>query len=889
MEMIMRMSIIKMIVVLFSYALMFIQSSDAYDNVYTHPYINEKAVKEHLKVNTILKETVGLNDGIYTKFGDKRIWELIRDGGIQEDEPEWRCFRHFHDPLNASWDDAGLLSLYKSMIYWAQTPDQALLTGTEEQYAKTFRSLGHLMHLVSDAALPAHVRNDAHPKFFEKITIYDDSDPYESWVGNNHKKIKEMEYERFTVDQAIFDMAVANTSAPSPVSALWDHDEYNSDGSNMPDDSNKTIGLAEYTNANFWTEDTFPWKFNSGNYPHPVLEDTNYDENVWLNPKQVDAEDGVTDKRIYFSKTSDAVGTPFLAAGYWYWQLYMWNKPEVDDTFLLDEKCYEQYAKKLIPRAIGYSAALLDYFFRGTMDVKNLSVNYDTNRTGDDLVISAVNFEATNSTPSPTQPEPAVEPMQNGTLDLVCRYTPPSGGDMVYEVVKGFYTVVDENDAINNGYVSLSIPLDHSIPIDALDLNFTLVYRGRLGNETDAVAAAAIPIALNSRIAYYHQPGGPPNLSNVYASFADGTDEREITGNLDKGLWYFEPAWSPDGTRMAISKQTCGATGTDGYCVDGFTETIEIVDLETLDEKTTISPIDPYFGINPILPLISPAFSRDSSKITAIVDKLDMGFNGIIVYDLYSGNWHYLNNFEFWNRKRVNGSAPAWSPVRDEILYYVHQQQDPTTNEMVFDRDIYLINSDGSDNRWLTDDDYTNIQPSWSPGGDWFVFASNRDGEGVMDIWMMDREGGNLKKLRDCTAGCYHPNFSPDGLRLAFEESGDIYSMNLGGSDLKALTTLGDRTTAPAWSPYLRVPTLEVEVSVTTVNPGEPVTLSWTSEFADLAELNDGNGTVSIDTSDTMIFYPTETKTYTIQVSGLGGMVTQAVAIDVITTPPFTP
>ncbi len=687
----------------------------------------------------------------------------------------------------------------------------------------------------------------------------------------------------------IFDLAVANIYAPSPISALWDHDEYNLGGSNPPGDSNTTIGLAEYTSANFWTEDTFPWKFNSGNYPHPVLEDTNYDENVWLNPKQVDAEDGVTDKRIYFSKTSDAVGTPFLAAGYWYWQLYMWNKPEVDDTFLLDEKCYEQYAKKLIPRAIGYSAALLDYFFRGTMDVKNLSVNYDTNRTGDDLVISAVNFDVANTTPSPNQSGSSVEIMQNGVLDLVCCYIPPRGGDMVYDVAKGIYTVVDENDAINNGYVSLSIPLDQSIPIGALDISFTLVYRGGLGNETDAVAAAAIPIASNSRIAYYHQPGGPPNLSNVYASFADGTDEREITGNIDKGLWYFEPAWSPDGTRMAIPKQTCGAAATDGYCVDGFTETIEIVDLETLDVISIISPNDPYFGINPILPLISPAFSRDSSKIVAIVDKLDMGFNGIVVYDLNSGTWDYLNSFEFWNNKRINGSAPAWSPVRDEILYYVHQQQDPTTNEMVFDRDIYLIDSDGSNNRQLTDDDYTNIQPSWLPGGDWIVFASNRDGEGVLDIWIMDREGGHMKKLRDCTAGCYHPNFSPEGLRLAFEESGDIYTMNLGGSDLKALTTLGDRTTAPAWSPYLRVPTLEVEVSVTTVNPGEPVTLSWTSEFADLAELNDGNGTVSIDTSGTMIVYPNATTTYTIQVSGLGGMVTQAVAIDVITTPPFTP
>jgi predicted DNA-binding protein (MmcQ/YjbR family) len=109
----MRMSIIKMIVVLFSYALMFIQSSDAYDNVYTHPYINEKAVKEHSKVNRILKESVGLNEGIDAIYLDKEIWRWIRDGGKEEDEPEWRCLRHFHDPLSSSWDDAGLLSLYK--------------------------------------------------------------------------------------------------------------------------------------------------------------------------------------------------------------------------------------------------------------------------------------------------------------------------------------------------------------------------------------------------------------------------------------------------------------------------------------------------------------------------------------------------------------------------------------------------------------------------------------------------------------------------------------------------------------------------------------------------------------------------------------------------------
>ncbi|MEW6068540.1 MAG: hypothetical protein AB1610_09670 [Nitrospirota bacterium] len=35
----------------------------------------------------------------------------------------------------------------------------------------------------------------------------------------------------------------------------------------------------------------------------------------------------------------------------------------------LDGSCHEDYAQKLIPRAVGYSAGLLDYFFRGDIDI----------------------------------------------------------------------------------------------------------------------------------------------------------------------------------------------------------------------------------------------------------------------------------------------------------------------------------------------------------------------------------------------------------------------------------------------------------------------------------------------------------------------------------------
>ena len=189
---------------------------------------------------------------------------------------------------------------------------------------------GQLMHLVSDAALPAHVKNDPHvKKEVLKVTIWNDPDGYETWVENNPLKVFGIKYNWFAVDDTIFGKAVSNSSAPSPISALWDHNEYI--GTDMPDQANNTIGLAEYTNANFWTEDTFD------DYPHPNLNDTNYDEDVWLNPEPVDAEDGTVDNRIYFSKTTADPVEHFMAAGYWYYQLYMWNKPEVIHSTILEE------------------------------------------------------------------------------------------------------------------------------------------------------------------------------------------------------------------------------------------------------------------------------------------------------------------------------------------------------------------------------------------------------------------------------------------------------------------------------------------------------------------------------------------------------------------------
>ena len=486
----------------------------AYDNKITHRYINAMAVKNKAHIDSYLKTSLGMHDGIDTIVGIKPILEWIRDGGFEEDEPFSRCFKHFHNPLEQDWDDAGLIFLddiglkwFRSMVYWSQAPDneyswpkakeyyyQALRTGSEDYYIKTFRSLGQVMHLVSDAAVPAHVRNDPH--------LPGDPDFYERWVKNESERetLENIEYDDFYVGISIFDMAVSNSSAPSPISALWDHNEYNEyDGSVMPNGTNNTIGLAEYTNANFWTEDTI------NDYPHPSFEDINFDEDLFR--EIILAENSESHNRFYLSKQNGDPIDHFFTVGYWFYHLS--ESAEYDDTkkealrltYKLDEKCCTDYARKLIPRAIGYSAALLDYFFRGSIEITLPSNQYHSGVYSmiedPDQGFTHIILNARNITPSG-------EKMTNGSIEIVVKYKLIENGEDPFqskyiEPSKTFSCITattksmdDEGNVIGNiprnESIELEFDLSPALPQNATDVTINLVYRGVLGNEQDAIA-----------------------------------------------------------------------------------------------------------------------------------------------------------------------------------------------------------------------------------------------------------------------------------------------------------------------------------------------------------------------------------------------------------------
>jgi WD40-like Beta Propeller Repeat len=96
-----------------------------------------------------------------------------------------------------------------------------------------------------------------------------------------------------------------------------------------------------------------------------------------------------------------------------------------------------------------------------------------------------------------------------------------------------------------------------------------------------------------------------------------------------------------------------------------------------------------------------------------------------------------------------------------------------------------LTNSDGSD-----------LAPAWSPDRRRIAFQSNRDGN--WEIYVMNADGGGVRRLTDDDAEDGEPSWSPDGKRVAFVRDGRLFTIAATGGDERALGTKGEW---PTWSP----------------------------------------------------------------------------------------
>lgn len=197
---------------------------------------------------------------------------------------------------------------------------------------------------------------------------------------------------------------------------------------------------------------------------------------------------------------------------------------------------------------------------------------------------------------------------------------------------------------------------------------------------------------------------------------------------------------------------------------------------------------------------LSPAWSSKGDKVAytayALHKKNKITNSDLFMYDFASGKRYLVSYYKGMN------SGAAFMPGDKQILITLSKDGSP---------DIYKMNADGANATPITrgPNKALNVEPAISPDGQTVAFSSDRSGRAM--LYLMDINGGGVKRLT--YAGKYNstPAWSPDGKTIAFaaldNDHFDIFTMNRDGSGLKRMTDAkkpngrAANNESPSWSP----------------------------------------------------------------------------------------
>lgn len=450
----------------------------------------------------------------------RSISSWLQYGAIKEDDFEFpvsRSFYHFYDPTR----DRGLTDDvpfdYESSLIWAYNDSDNIwdwknardyyydaLTSPssitrQQMYSRTFRAMGQVVHLITDAAQPQHTRDDAHSPL--------EGAPYENYCGTYFGTSEDLDLNlgnlvnwnsntnSYDVVEPlpVFDILPAldsdedNIHMTPQFKALWDTEQYTGDAGFTGFSS--TPGMAEFSNFYFVTDDTMFTgdsevvlgngivislppisRSNMHYFRYPSVANltaTNIPGNLKRANLNRRGEDIYTNWFLNYSGYSLKV-TDYCAVKVTGWD---------SSRGILDGKIglahinqspnnWQAHAEVLLPKAIAYSSACYNYFFRGRI---GLNLIWD-----DNLAAYVVNITNLSN-----------ETISNGTWEL-------------YEddILGKRQPVVDVDFSNYTGSLINGDSFDVTFkPQRSGSVPCTLVFKGKIGDELSIAIAARTFIA----------------------------------------------------------------------------------------------------------------------------------------------------------------------------------------------------------------------------------------------------------------------------------------------------------------------------------------------------------------------------------------------------------
>jgi serine/threonine protein kinase len=209
-------------------------------------------------------------------------------------------------------------------------------------------------------------------------------------------------------------------------------------------------------------------------------------------------------------------------------------------------------------------------------------------------------------------------------------------------------------------------------------------------------------------------------------------------------------------------------------------------------------------------PTVTPTPSRSDSTASAVATVLPPPSGGgrLVFSSTLDGDYDlYLIDSNGENLRQVTDAPgldfdPAWSPDGTRIAYA--SSTDGDTEIMVINV-ACILSAGGCDQSAykLTDNDFRDIAPTWSPDGERIAFASNRDSG--FEIYTMKVDGTDIRRLTFNNDDDLSPRWSPDGKHIVYHvDEGNLYTLAMTEPEPQRLTSGEGADMWPDWSPDMQ-------------------------------------------------------------------------------------